>query len=101
MHPILGKGGRLGLFLVAWVVTATLFLFVALDPGEVSFTRWTLFIVPLAVLHAFFSLAAWFPCRVTPLRSSTSLRILSSHVLGAVVAHVRKMAVTRLIVHGP
>jgi len=85
MHPILGKSGRLGLFLVTWVTTATLFLSISLDPGDVSLSRWMLFVVPLATLHAFISLAAWFPCRVTPLRSSGLSRIVTTHLLGAVV----------------
>jgi histidine kinase len=84
-HPILGRRGRIAPYLAAWslfgvLLTAVLVGARAMRPGAALLVA-----VPLAVVYGFFCLAAWYPCRATPLGAAGSARLLGTHAAGALL----------------
>lgn len=65
MHPIIEHRRRLALYVLAWLLVGVL-LAVGLG-GNSTWLTAIAFFVPLAVVHAFVSLSAWYVCRVFPL----------------------------------
>src|SRR5882762_1933448 len=84
MHPILSRLRQLGLYLLAWVPLAGILVYLLVRAGE-SWTVAAALTVPLCFVYAFLCLAAWYPCRATPLESSGFLKLLLTHFTAAVV----------------
>jgi hypothetical protein len=85
MHPIIGQLRRLILYLVAWIPLGAILLYLMAFPGGLPWQRALAMVVPLCLLYAFFCLSAWYPCRVTPLKTSGFLRLVSTHLTAAVL----------------
>jgi two-component system sensor histidine kinase AlgZ len=86
MHPILSQPRKLALYLVAWIPIAGMLVYLLGIPGGISWRESIALAVPLCVIYAFICLTAWYPCRVTPLDKSSALRIVGTHMIGALVA---------------
>jgi two-component system sensor histidine kinase AlgZ len=84
MHPILSRFRQLGLYLLAWVPLAGILVYLLVRAGE-SWMVAAALTVPLCFVYAFLCLAAWYPCRATPLESSGFLKLLLTHFTAAVV----------------
>ena len=84
MHPILSRFRQLGLYLLAWVPLAGILIYLLVRAGE-SWTVAAALTVPLCFVYAFLCLAAWYPCRATPLESSGFLKLLLTHFTAAVL----------------
>jgi hypothetical protein len=84
MHPILSRLRQLRLYLLAWVPLAGILVYLLVRAGE-SWTVAAALTVPLCFVYAFLCLAAWYPCRATPLESSGFLKLLLTHFTAAVV----------------
>jgi len=84
MHPILSRFRQLGLYLLAWVPLAGILVYLLVRAGE-SWTVAAALTVPLCFVYAFLCLAAWYPCRATPLEQSGFLRLLLTHFTAAVL----------------
>src|SRR3954467_2317048 len=84
MHPILSRIRQLGLYLLAWVPLAGILTYLLIRAGE-SWIVATALTFPLCLVYAFLCLAAWFPCRATPLDSSGFLKLLLTHFTAAMV----------------
>jgi len=84
MHPILFRRRQLGLYLAAWVPLAGILVYLLGKAGE----RWmeaAALTVPLCFVYAFLCLAAWYPCRATPVESSGFSKLLLTHFTAAVL----------------
>lgn len=85
MHPILTRGGRLGLYLLGWLplvpLAALLLAEDAAGWGEALAEA-----LPLVLVYAYLCLASWYVCRTVPLRPVRPLRLATAHGLGAVLS---------------
>jgi len=86
MHPILSKYRRLGYYLLAWTPFAALFALLLRVPGTISWREAIFISVPLTILYSFVCLSPWYMCRARPLDKSSPSRLISEHLLGALVA---------------
>jgi len=84
MHPILSRFRQLGLYLLAWVPLAGILVYLLARAGE-SWMVAAALTVPLCFVYAFLCLAAWYPCRATPLESSGFSKLLLTHFTAAVL----------------
>ena len=84
-HPILGRRGRIAPYLAAWSLFGVLLAAVLVGARAMKPGAALLVAVPLAVVYAFFCLAAWYPCRATPLGAAGSVRVLGTHAAGALL----------------
>ena len=85
MHPILGRLRQLGLYLLAWVPLAGILVYLLGRSRDLSWAEAALIAVPLCVVYAFLCLAAWYPCRATPIEQSSFVRLLLTHFTAAVL----------------
>jgi len=84
MHPILGRLRQLGLYLLAWVPLSGILMYLLARAGE-SWTAAALLTIPLCVVYAFLCLAAWYPCRATPVEKSSFLKLVLTHFTAAML----------------
>jgi len=84
MHPILGRLRQLGLYLLAWVPLSGILMYLLARAGETWIVAAAV-TVPLCVIYAFLCLAAWYPCRATPLEKSSFLKLLLTHFTAAML----------------
>ena len=84
MHPILGKSRRLGLYALSWVPLAALLAYLFKSSGG-STTDTIAMLGVLLPVYATLCLAAWYPCRATPIQTSGFLRLLATHLVAASV----------------
>jgi len=85
MHPLLARLRNLGLYLLAWVPVAGLLAYLLVASGGLGWREAAALSVPLCLVYAFVCLAAWFPCRVTPLERSGFIRLVLTHLTAAVL----------------
>ncbi|MGA7379824.1 MAG: histidine kinase [Terriglobales bacterium] len=83
MHPLLTRPRQLGLYLLAWVPLAGILVYLLTGGGGLSAGEATAITVPLCLVYAFVCLAAWYPCRATPLEKSGFLKLLLTHLTAA------------------
>lgn len=83
MHPLLRDPKRLVLYLLGWLLLATLLAVVLVEPGRVTWPAATMLIVPPAMVYGFVVLAAWYPSRALPLRGSRVVSIVLAHFVAA------------------
>lgn len=83
MHPLF-RFRQLGLYLLAWVPLAAILVYL-LKSGGLSLLEATAITIPLCLVYAFVCLAAWYPCRSTPLDNSGFLKLLLTHFTAAAV----------------
>jgi two-component system, LytTR family, sensor histidine kinase AlgZ len=88
MHPILSRPRNLGLYLLAWVPVAGMLVHSLHGPNGLSWREAIVLTVPLCLVHAFVCLAAWYPCRATPLERSGFTRLVLTHLTAAVLLSV-------------
>ncbi|HUO33588.1 MAG TPA: histidine kinase [Candidatus Acidoferrum sp.] len=86
MHPILSQYRRLALYLLAWIPFAVLFAILLAVPHSLSWREAALISAPLSLIYAFICLSPWYACRARPIGKYPVARIISSHLVGALVA---------------
>jgi two-component system, LytTR family, sensor histidine kinase AlgZ len=84
MHPILARRRNLGLYLLAWIPVAGILVH-SLAGNGLSWGEALALVGPLCLVYAFVCLAAWYPCRATPLQQSSFTRLVVTHLTAAVV----------------
>lgn len=84
-HPILGRRGRAAPYLAAWSLFGVLLAAVLVGARSMQPGAALLLAVPLALVYGFFCLAAWYPCRATPLGAAGSARLAGTHAAGALL----------------
>lgn len=85
MHPILGRLRQLGLYMLAWVPLAGILMYLLGRSSVLSWVEAALITVPLCLVYAFLCLAAWYPCRATPIEQSSVARLVLTHFTAAVL----------------
>jgi len=85
MHPLLTRPRQLGLYLLAWIPLAGILVYLLTGGGGLSLGEATALTVPLCLVYAFVCLAAWYPCRATPLEKSGFAKLLFTHLTAAAV----------------
>ena len=85
MHPILGRAGRLALYLIAWLALCALVAGIFTRFG-LDWTEALALLAPLCLVYAFVCLSAWYVSRAVPLTASSAPRVLVSSVLAAAFA---------------
>jgi len=85
MHPILTRRSYLGAYLAVWVPLACLLIFLVRVSGGLTTIESVVLLGPMAALFALASLAAWYSCRATPLRSAGFARLFVTHLSGALI----------------
>jgi hypothetical protein len=83
LHPIFANYGRLTLYLAAWIPAAALVAIEFATVGELPWRESAFMAAPLALAYAFISLAAWYPCRATPIETSGVARLIGTHLATA------------------
>lgn len=87
MHPILGRRGRLLLYLAMWLPAGIGLAYLLRPPeGDLSWPQALLLGVPLTLIYAFFCLAAWYPAKNTPRSAAQLWRALGSHGVAALMS---------------
>jgi two-component system, LytTR family, sensor histidine kinase AlgZ len=85
VHPLL-RGGKLGLYFLAWLPIAAALSFLLAVQARLSWPAAISFAVPLSVAYAFICPSAWYACRSLPLARETLRRVLITHFVSAAVA---------------
>jgi len=85
MHPIFGQLRRLALYLAAWIPVAALLSYLLSITRRINFTEVATLAAPLCLVYAFVCLAAWYPCRITPLDRTPLDKLVVTHASAAVV----------------
>jgi two-component system, LytTR family, sensor histidine kinase AlgZ len=83
VHPIFASYSRLALYLAAWLPPAALLTIEFATVGALPWSAAVLMAVPLSLAYAFVCLAAWYPCRATPIQTSGAPRLLTTHAAAA------------------
>jgi len=86
MHPILSQYRRLALYLLAWIPFAILFAILLAVPHTLSWRESAFLSAPLSLVYAFICLSPWYTCRARPIGKYPASRIVSAHIVGALVA---------------
>jgi hypothetical protein len=97
MHPILGRPRNLGLYLLAWIPVAGMLAHSLTGTRGLSWPEAIALTVPLCLVYAFVCLAAWYPCRATPLEKSSFTRLVLTHLTAAVVVSALWTATARAL----
>jgi two-component system sensor histidine kinase AlgZ len=82
MHPLLTRN-RLRLYLLAWVPLTATSIYVLATRGTLSWLQATGLAVAVFLFYALLCLAAWYPCRATPLGKVSFIRFLLTHLIAA------------------
>jgi two-component system, LytTR family, sensor histidine kinase AlgZ len=85
MHPILTRKTYLGAYIAVWVPLACLLIFLIRASGGLTTTESVVLLGPMSVLFALATLAAWYSCRATPLRTAGVTRLFVTHLSGALI----------------
>jgi two-component system sensor histidine kinase AlgZ len=85
MHPLLARLRNLGIYLLAWIPLAAMLAYLLKASGGFGWSEALALSFPLCLLYAFVCLAAWYPCRVTPLETSGFGRLAATHLLAALL----------------
>ncbi len=88
MHPILTRSGRLGPYFAAWLPLAGIMAVLFRLAAGSAWVEAVTLAAPLAVVYAFICLAAWYPCKATPLRRATLGQVVLTHALAGVISTV-------------
>ena len=82
MHPILENRRGFGLYALAWIPLTVLLAYLLRATG-LSTGEAIALVLPLAPLYALMCLAAWFPCRATPIPKTGFVRLAVTHINAA------------------
>lgn len=85
MHPILGKPRRLIPYFLAWIPLEGMLVYLLAVSGGLTWTEAFAVGIPLCILYAFMCLAAFYSCRSTPLERASSVQLVFTHLLAAVI----------------
>jgi len=85
MHPILSSFRQLGLYLLTWLPLAGFLAYLEKRSGILSWAEAVALTAPLCLIYAFLCLAAWYPCRMTPIDQSSFTKIFLTHATAALI----------------
>jgi two-component system, LytTR family, sensor histidine kinase AlgZ len=97
MHPILGRMRNLGLYLLAWIPVVAILMHSMTGSGGLTWLEAFVLTVPLCLIYAFDCLAAWYPCRATPLDKSSFARLILTHLTAAILMSLLWSAIAKAL----
>ena len=100
MHPLFARIRQLGLYLLAWVPLAAILVYLLASPSGLSWGEAIVVVFPLCLLYAFLCLSAWYPCRATPLETSSFTRLLLTHLSAALILSTVWVHLAKGLVYG-
>jgi len=100
MHPIFASRSNFLLYLLAWIPSGAMLAFVLVLSTPINWTEGAAIIAPVTLLLALFCLSPWYSCRYLPLRSTPVWKLLTNHVLAAVVLGGITLFAARLVARG-
>src|SRR5436190_3687679 len=95
MHPLLSSPRRLAFYLLGITPFASLLALLLHLQGRLTWTESAGLAFPYCLIYAFDCLSAWYVCRVTPLRSTSGTRLITTHGMAAIVASAIMILVAR------
>lgn len=96
MHPILESRRACLLYFAAWAPSGSILGLLIAIAGPLSAIEAAGIIIPVTIVLAFMCLSPWYGCRALPLRSTGAGRLLSQHVLAAMIVSGLMLFVARL-----
>ncbi|HTR64326.1 MAG TPA: histidine kinase [Terriglobales bacterium] len=100
MHPLFVRMRNLGLYLLAWSGPAVILAYLFKASGGLRWTEAVALSFPLCLIYAFDCLAAWYPCKVTPLEQSGFLRLVLTHLTAAALMSLVWVGIARVLAFG-
>ena len=100
MHPLLARARNLGIYLLAWFPLGAMLAYLLKTSGGLDWVEAVTLSSPLCLVYAFVCLAAWYPCRVTPLEASGFPRLAATHLLAAVLVSTLWAGMARAVAAG-
>jgi sensor histidine kinase YesM len=97
MHPLLTRLRNLGIYLLAWIPLAAMLAYLLKASGGLGWREALALSLPLCLVYAFVCLAAWYPCRVTPLDTSSFSRLALTHLLAALLSSTVWLVIARVL----
>src|ERR1700693_401026 len=85
MHPLLASRSNLILYLTAWIPLCAMLGLVLSMPAGLDWRDTTAVTTPLSLMLAVVCLAPWYSARSLPLGATPAWKLLSNHLLAAVV----------------
>jgi hypothetical protein len=86
VHPVLANRRLLALYLAAWLPLGGLLAAAFAEHAGFPWRDALIVALPLALVHAFVSLATWYVCRALPLRREHVPRLVVAHAGAAAVS---------------
>ena len=86
MHPILKEKSGLALYLVGWALVGILLAFVIAGGAPELWLVALALAVPITVIYAFVSLAAWYVCVANPVPRTPIARVIGSQLAGGLLS---------------
>src|SRR5437016_5385783 len=96
MHPILARGGRLALYLAAWMLVGPLLAAVLAGQEGLSWPRALAVALPVSTMYAFLCLSAWYVARSMPLATSGIARGVITALAAASITSAASLALARV-----
>jgi two-component system sensor histidine kinase AlgZ len=100
MHPLLSSRTNLILYLTAWIPLGAMLGLVLSMPAGLDWRETTAVTVPLSLLLAFVCLSPWYSCRFLPLGAAPFWKLLSNHLLAAMVLSGGALLAGRMLAAG-
>ena len=100
MHPLLARARNLGIYLLAWFPLGAMLAYLLKTSGGLDWVEAVTLACPLCLVYAFVCLAAWYPCRVTPLEASGFPQLAVTHLLAAVLVSTLWTGMARAVAAG-
>jgi two-component system sensor histidine kinase AlgZ len=100
MHPLLTRLRNLGIYLLAWIPLAAMLAYLLKNSGGFSWGEALALSFPMCLVYAFVCLAAWYPCRVTPLETSGFPRLAATHLLAALLVSTLWTGMAKVVALG-
>jgi two-component system sensor histidine kinase AlgZ len=100
MHPVFAKRSTLLLYLAAWIPSGAMLTFVLILSTPINWIEGAAIMTPVTLMLALVCLSPWYSCRYLPLRSTPVWKLLTNHVLAAVVLGGVILFTARMLARG-
>lgn len=100
MHPILASRTNFLLYLAAWMPLGAMLGFVLSMSAPINWEESAAITVPLTLVLALVCLSPWYSCRYLPLGSTPIWKLLTNHLLAAVVLSGAVLVAARMAAAG-
>ncbi|MGE5357436.1 MAG: sensor histidine kinase [Bacteroidales bacterium] len=100
MQPILARGSRLAVYVLACLVLGGLLSAVLARHGSMSIWQAAVVVLPLVTVYGFVCLSSWYVCRATPVKTSRSVAVVGNLAGATLVATLMWLALARGLARG-